>query len=173
VNVSGRQLQADTLLTDVNDALALSGLDPATLIVELTESTMMTDVKRIAQRLSAVRALGVRVAIDDFGTGYSSLRYLRDLEVDWLKVDRSFITGLSTHASSARIVESTIVLAHALGIRVVAEGVEDKNDWDTLSTFGCDAIQGYLLTPPLACDEITTWLDAHEHAIRLSGLRAA
>ncbi len=173
VNVSVPTLLRADFPKELDQLLAARGLPPTVLEIEITEDVLMTDGGRARILVGELRSRGITVSIDDFGTGYSSLRYLRDLEVDWLKVDQSFITGLSCHASSARIVESTIVLAHALGIRVVAEGVEEENDWDTLSAFGCDAIQGYLLTRPLAYDEISTWLDAHEDALRLSGLRAA
>jgi len=158
---------------ELDRLLVARALPPSALEIEITEDALMTDAGRAKILVGELRRRGIAVSIDDFGTGYSSLHYLRDLEVDWLKVDRSFITGLSSHVSSARIVESTIVLAHALGLRVVAEGVEEANDWDTLSDFGCDLIQGYLLTPPLASDEIATWLDARAHVTPYQGRQAA
>jgi diguanylate cyclase (GGDEF)-like protein len=160
VNVSGRQLQADTLLTDVTDALALSGLDPATLIVELTESTMMTDVKRTAQRLSAVRALGVRVAIDDFGTGYSSLAVLRDFPVDTLKIDRAFVSGLGHSLESAALMRTFVQLGKTLGLATLAEGIEDITQYEHLEGQQCESGQGFHIARPMPPEHVEAFLMA-------------
>jgi EAL domain-containing protein (putative c-di-GMP-specific phosphodiesterase class I) len=160
VNVSVATLLRADFPDDLDRMLAAHDLPASALEIEITEDALMTDTGRSRTLVTELRQRGIAVAIDDYGTGYSSLRYLRDLEVDWLKVDQSFVTGLSRHDSSARIVESTIRLAHALGLRVVAEGVEDESDWNALSTFGCDAAQGYFLSRPLPRAMISEWLES-------------
>jgi EAL domain-containing protein (putative c-di-GMP-specific phosphodiesterase class I) len=173
VNVSVPTLLRADFPEEIDRLLLERELPPAALEIEITEDVLMTDAGRARTLVGELRGRGISVAIDDYGTGYSSLRYLRDLEVDWLKVDQSFVRGLNEHSSSARIVESTILLAHALGLRVVAEGIEDARDWSVLSSLRCDAAQGYLLTRPLSHGEIATWLAAYEDELRKGDPRAA
>lgn len=119
----------------------------------------MADPQRTRTVLERLRGLGVRVSVDDFGTGYSSLSYLVGLPVDELKIDRSFVLGMRLSAQHATVVRSTISLGHDLNLSVVAEGVEDESTSDRLRTFGCDLIQGYLVSRPLPASELTAWLD--------------
>jgi diguanylate cyclase (GGDEF)-like protein len=160
VNVSGRQLQSERFLRDVREALAFSGLDPTALIVEITESTMMTDVRATASTLAAVRELGVRIAIDDFGTGYSSLAVLRDFPVDTLKIDRAFVAGLGDTAEAAALIHTLIQLGKTLGLRTLAEGIEDAVQYAQLESEQCESGQGFLIARPMPARELEAFLSA-------------
>ena len=142
MNVSGLQLASAAFPGEVEGALKENGLPPDALTVELTEALLMTDR---ADALERLRALGVRIAVDDFGTGYSSLSWLARLPVDVVKVDRSFVAQLGTTDRYGAIVDAMIHLAHALGLDVVAEGVETDAQLEHLARLGCDAAQGFLL----------------------------
>ena len=148
VNVSMRQLESDALLEDVRSALALSGLDPSALVLEVTETALMKDVDATADRLARLKQLGVRIAIDDFGTGYSSLAYLRRFPVDILKIDRSFIAGIGETAGALAMVHALVELGRALGLETLAEGIEDAEQLKRLRAEGCDSGQGYLFARP-------------------------
>jgi diguanylate cyclase (GGDEF)-like protein len=148
VNLSPRSLTDDRLIEDVVSALARADVEPRRLTLEVTESSFIGDPDRSTSALLALQNLGVRVSIDDFGTGYSSLTYLRHLPVNEVKIDRSFVSGLTSNAADESIVESTISLAHALGFTVVAEGIEDQSTLDHLTRLGCDVAQGYHLGRP-------------------------
>jgi diguanylate cyclase (GGDEF)-like protein/PAS domain S-box-containing protein len=137
---------------------------PAQLDVEITESALMADPERALATLSALSDVGLRIAIDDFGTGYSSLAYLKRLPVDVLKIDRSFVRDLRANTNDRIIVRSTIDLAHNLGLRVVAEGVEDAVAAEVLREFGCDEIQGFYLSQPVPAREFEHWLADWSHA---------
>ena len=126
VNVSARQLDTDQFVSDVEDALTRTGLDPAALTLEITETTLMRNVEETARRLGAVKELGVRVAIDDFGTGYSSLAHLQRFPVDALKIDRSFIAGLSKNREGETLIHTLVQLGKALSIETFAEGIEQQ-----------------------------------------------
>jgi diguanylate cyclase (GGDEF)-like protein len=128
------------------------------LVLEITEGTIMQDPERSMRVLQRLRAMGVRLSIDDFGTGYSSMAYLKSLPVHELKVDRSFISQMSTNRSDEMIVTSTIELAHNLGLQIVAEGVEDRATWDHLNLLGCDSVQGYYLAKPMPAGKVAEWL---------------
>ena len=130
--------------------------------LEITESLVMEDVEENIRKLNAVRALGVQIAIDDFGTGYSSLGYLAKLPVEALKIDRSFITAMLHDPAAMTIVQTIISLAHTLGLKVIAEGVEIEEQARYLRLLGCDHIQGYLVGKPAPFDEITQLLGARE-----------
>ncbi len=145
-------------------ALALSSraLTGSVLSLEITEQFLMADRVRAREVLTELRAHGVAISIDDFGTGYSSLAYLRELPVDELKLDRAFVTPLADDARAASLVRSTIDLAHALGLRMVAEGVEDQTTWDELVRYGCDEIQGYHLARPMPGPQLSHWLQNHQ-----------
>ncbi|MEO5678452.1 MAG: EAL domain-containing protein, partial [Acidimicrobiales bacterium] len=158
VNVSARQLQDPALVGEIAAALEETGLDPADLVLEITESATVSDTEGVIARLEELKALGVGLAIDDFGTGYSSLSYLRRFPVDQLKVDRSFVDGLTTSAQDRAIVASVINLGHALGIRVVAEGVETVEQLQQLGELGCDLAQGFNWIRPATPDTIGVWL---------------
>ena len=122
--------------------------------------TVMADPVRAIEVLGRIRAFGVGVSIDDFGTGYASLAYLARLPIDELKIDRSFVRHVATNGKHAAIVRSTINLGHDLGLSVVAEGAEDLAAWQRLHQFGCDLVQGYVVSHPLPAEELTCWLDA-------------
>jgi diguanylate cyclase (GGDEF)-like protein len=159
VNVSARQLDSDDLVREVKEALAGSGLDPACLTLEITETTIMRDAAATARRLTALKALGVRIAIDDFGTGYSSLAYLRQFPVDTLKIDRSFISGMTTSTEAAALIHTLIQLGKTLGIETLAEGIEDQDQFTQLQHEQCESGQGFLIARPLAADAVPSFLD--------------
>jgi EAL domain-containing protein (putative c-di-GMP-specific phosphodiesterase class I) len=160
VNVSGRQLDDDELIEDVRGALADSGLDPTTLTLEITETTLMRDAEATAKRLRSLKQLGVRIAIDDFGTGYSSLAYLRQFPVDALKIDRSFISGIAGSKGSAALIHTLVQLGKTLDIETLAEGIEEQSQLETLQREHCDHGQGFLFSRPLDLDAVETFLNA-------------
>lgn len=156
VNLSTRDLMDQDLPIKVADLVA--GVPPPALCLEITESAIMDDPQRALQTLEQLHALGFKLSIDDFGTGYSSLAYLKQLSVDELKIDRSFVMNMERDIDDAKIVRSTIELAHNLGLTVVAEGLETGKQWTLLQTLGCDQGQGYALSRPMPADEFAQWL---------------
>ncbi len=152
VNVSGRQLDTDDLLADIESALTTSGLPAATLTIEITETTLMRNIEETAARLAAIKALGVRVAIDDFGTGYSSLAHLQRFPVDALKIDRSFISGLKDNKEGETLIHTLVQLGKALSIETFAEGIEEQHELSLLQAEDCDSGQGFLFARPLDPD---------------------
>jgi diguanylate cyclase (GGDEF)-like protein/PAS domain S-box-containing protein len=160
VNVSPRQLQDPGLVELVAHALALSGLDPSGLVLEITESATVSDTEASIQRLHSLKRLGVGLAIDDFGTGYSSLTYLRRFPVDMLKIDRSFVAGMAKNPEDAAIVSHVVGLAHVFGLKVVAEGVETVQELEELTRLGCDYAQGYKWRRPSPFADVEPWLHA-------------
>jgi diguanylate cyclase (GGDEF)-like protein len=159
VNVSARQLDTDRLVTEVADALAVTGLDAKALTVEITETTLMRNVEETVRRLTSIRAQGVRVAIDDFGTGYSSLSHLQRFPVDALKIDRSFISRLTENAEGESLVHTLVQLGKALSIETLAEGIEAHNELSLLLEENCDSGQGYLFARPLSIEDASAFLD--------------
>lgn len=159
VNVSAKQIMRDRLVTDVEHALAVSGFDPALLVLELTETTLMHDVDEIVSRLAMLRALGIRIAVDDFGTGYSSLAYLRQFPIDILKIDRSFVSGISDSAESAALVHTLVELGKALKLETIAEGIEDEGQRSLLRAERVDVGQGFLFSRPVDVDTIDAILN--------------
>ena len=164
LNVSARNLQDQELTKFVADELQRVGIPCVGLCLEITESAIMVDPERAADTLRAMQALGVKVAIDDYGTGYSSLSYLKQLSVDELKIDRSFVMDMETDEHDAVIVRSTIDLSHHLGMKVTAEGVENKDILMLLSILGCDYAQGYHFARPLPEPELRAWLRQQQQA---------
>jgi diguanylate cyclase (GGDEF)-like protein len=164
VNASIRQVERPAFVEDVRDALLGSGLDPASLVVEITESAIMTDAETTARVLRELRSLGVRIAIDDFGTGYSSLALLRQFPVDALKIDRSFIAGLTDSRAAGELVRTLVRLGKALGLETCAEGIEQPEQLARLRDEGCDSGQGYLFARPLAADAVLAFLADHSAA---------
>jgi EAL domain-containing protein (putative c-di-GMP-specific phosphodiesterase class I) len=163
VNVSAVQLERDRIIDDVHGALSNTGFDPAMLILELTESTLMNDVEATLARLNLLKTLGVRLAIDDFGTGYSSLSYLRQFPIDVLKIDQSFVSGMAETKESAAIVHTLVQLGKVLGLTTVAEGVESAEQRDRLRAEGVNVGQGYLFSGPLnAADVDALWSESSE-----------
>jgi len=159
VNLSARQLQGD-LVETVRRALALTGIDPSGIELELTERMLMVDTERAIEMMDGLAALGVRLSLDDFGTGYSSLAYLKRFPLDKLKIDRSFVADLPDDRSGIAIVEATLALAHSLGLTVIAEGVETDAQFAFLRRAGCAECQGYLFSPPVPADRFADFLDA-------------
>lgn len=157
VNLSARLLNCPDIVDLVEAALKRAKLAAGHLILEVTESALMADPERAQATLSALKGLGVRLAIDDYGTGYSSLAYLSDLKADELKIDKRFVQFAAENASDRTIVESTIALAHNLGLKVVAEGVEDERAYRLLRRLGCDTGQGFHFAKPLSDDDVVAW----------------
>ncbi len=157
VNISSRQLRVNGLVDTVAHAIQRYGIPPHALELEITESCLMTDVDENSEVLYALDRLGVNLALDDFGTGYSCLRYLKDLPVDTVKIDKSFIATVTTDASDASVVEAIIALAHRLGIRVIGEGVENEDQLDFIRQRDCDLAQGHYFSEPLPSDKFSLW----------------
>ena len=162
VNLSVRQLQSDSIVSDVRCALETSGLPPASLVLEITESVMMSDTDFAVQRLSDLKALGVRLAMDDFGTGYSSLSYLSRLPVDIIKMDRSFLGGgIDDNGLAAAI----MAIGERLGLEVVAEGIERRDQIDSLQSLGFGLGQGFLFGRPMPQGPLDDYLSNHGESI--------
>jgi diguanylate cyclase (GGDEF)-like protein len=171
VNISARDLrQEDALVHFIAAELAAAELPPGLLCLEITESGLMDDPRSAQGTLRKLRELGVATSIDDYGTGYSSLAYLKQLAVNEIKIDRTFVAGMEADRSNAAIVRSTIELGHNLGLSVVAEGVETDHELEELRRFGCDAIQGYRCARPMTAEAFREWLAGPGH--RLAGERA-
>jgi diguanylate cyclase (GGDEF)-like protein len=149
VNVSGRQLDSDELIVDIEAALFDSGLEAGALTIEITETTLMRNIAATAARLEAIKRLGVRIAIDDFGTGYSSLAHLQQFPVDALKIDRSFISGLRRNKEGETLIRTLVQLGKALSIETFAEGIEQQEELSVLREEDCDSGQGFLFARPL------------------------
>ena len=161
VNLSASSLVDVDLPARVELLLAERGLSPRVLELEITEDFLMADRERAREILVELRTQGIRVVVDDFGTGYSSLAYLRELPIDELKLDKSFITSMAEDPRAAAIVRSTILLAHSLGLRLVAEGVENQATATELARSGCDVAQGFFYTKALPAAQLERWLDDH------------
>jgi diguanylate cyclase (GGDEF)-like protein/PAS domain S-box-containing protein len=162
INLSVKQLQHSDIVGDVRDALADSGLDPASLTLEITETVMMTDTELVVTRLKELKQLGVRLAMDDFGTGYSSLSYLSKFPVDVLKMDRSFLRA-DASPETAGLATAVVSLGETLDLEVVAEGIEQSEQWTTLRDLGCDKGQGFFFARPMTADAALDFLRvAHE-----------
>ena len=163
VNLSAVQLSRWTFGTVIREVLADSGVDPGRLCAEITETVLMANTETTRASVAELKRLGVRIAIDDFGTGYSSLAYLEELPAEILKIDRRFVVGLSTAgAVSGTIVRAVVDIAHALGLSVTAEGVEEPAQLEFLKRCGCDSAQGYLWARPMPLEEFANWAITHE-----------
>jgi len=165
VNLSARQLGSPNLVETLRGALDRSSVDPGRVWLEITESALMSDVKASELTIRALRAQGVRLSVDDFGTGYSSLTYLKRFPVEGLKIDRSFVDGLGTDEEDGTIVEAVVRLGLALGLKVVAEGVENVIQLDYLATTGCGFGQGHLISRPVPAPQLE--LAFHSGALSL------
>jgi diguanylate cyclase len=160
VNLSARSLLDSDLVDRIDRALSTSGVSVSSLVLEITETSVMSDAEHAMQVLNRLSAMGVTLAIDDFGTGYSSLSYLKRLPVDEVKIDKSFVLNMQHDANDAVIVRSIIELARNLGLQVVAEGVESAAIWDALRDLDCDIAQGYLISRPLPASQFAMWLES-------------
>lgn len=158
VNLSMANLQDEDLPDQILGVINGCSAKPEWLELEITESAMMTDPQRVLKVLNQLSGFGMRLAIDDFGTGYSSLAYLKQLPVDEIKIDKSFVLNMAEDNEDGVIVRAAIDLAHNLGLKVVAEGVVSYKTWSTLSALGCDTAQGYYISRPLSADQLTRWL---------------
>jgi len=158
VNLAGRDLADSRLEEEVSEALRRWKLEPELLELEIPESAIMSERERIHKMLARLSERGVRVAVDDFGSGYASLSHFKQLPVDVLKVDKSFVQNIGTDEEDEAIVRSTIDLAHSLGVAVVAEGVESEDVLHRLRALGCDLAQGFCLARPASADDVTEWL---------------
>jgi EAL domain-containing protein (putative c-di-GMP-specific phosphodiesterase class I) len=164
VNISGRQLEDDAIITDIRDALDSSGLAAQSLIIEVTETALMHNIEATSSRLGDIKALGVRIAVDDFGTGYSSLAYLRRFPVDCIKIDRQFTNAVTTSPESRALIATLVQLGKDLGLRTLAEGVETADEMDLLRSADVDTAQGFLMARPLAPETLETQLLAPTRA---------
>jgi len=153
INVSAHQFSRSDLIASTRHLLETFALEPDLIEFEITESVAMEDIELTATTLKRLKELGVRVSLDDFGTGHSSLSYLKQLPVDILKIDRSFVCGLPTDPESASLARAIIALAHSLGLEVVAEGVETEQQRCWLQEQGCEYLQGFLFSPAIAADD--------------------
>ncbi|MBB4957642.1 putative bifunctional diguanylate cyclase/phosphodiesterase [Micromonospora polyrhachis] len=158
LNVSVRDLHTGEIADQITERLARFQVSPAQLQLEITEGALMADPRRVLATISRLDRIGVAIALDDFGTGYSSMQHLRRLPLAEVKVDRSFVLGMAADADDAAIVRSVIELARALGLRVVAEGVEDEATWRLLHAAGCHVAQGWFFARPMPAAELVTWL---------------
>lgn len=158
VNFSNKQFREQDLVTKIKKRLDASSLDPKHLVVEVTENSMMENVVQSSEMLREINALGICIALDDFGTGYSSLGYLKNFPASYIKIDRSFVADIETIEKEASLVKSIIQMAHGMGLKVTAEGVENEAQIAMLHDFGCDEMQGYYFSKPLPVDEATTLL---------------
>jgi EAL domain-containing protein (putative c-di-GMP-specific phosphodiesterase class I) len=165
VNLSVLNLQDENLPQRVRESLERHHLTARDLVLEITESAMMANPASSMENLTLLHQMGIPLTIDDFGTGFSSLAYLKNLPVSELKLDKSFIIGLCAGAEDEVIVRSTIELAHNLGLRVVAEGVETDVARDLLISFGCDLAQGYFYSRPVEGDRVMGWVTSHNEHI--------
>jgi len=152
VNLSPRQFRDPTLVELVRSSLAETGLTAACLELEITEGALMDGGEETIDKLARLKALGVHLAIDDFGTGYSSLAYLKRFPVDKLKVDQAFVRGIQSNPIDREIVAAVIALGKALGLEVLAEGIETEEQYSYLKALGCDTAQGYLVGRPAPAD---------------------
>jgi EAL domain-containing protein (putative c-di-GMP-specific phosphodiesterase class I) len=158
VNLSPQTITDPTLTSAVLDALTNHGLPPRSLTLEITETGIMEDPIHSLSILESIRALGVQLSVDDFGTGHSSLGRLADLPVQEMKIDKGFVTDLITDRSRRAVTDASLQLGHALGLHVVAEGVETEAEFEYLRRLGCDSVQGYYISRPLPADNFLSWL---------------
>ncbi len=154
INLAPSALLRPDLIDSIADTLIGHGLAPGSLTVEITENAMMLDIDRSRRSLTELRDLGVKLSLDDYGTGYCSLTYLRDLPLDEVKIDRSFVMNLTPGSTDAAIVASSVALAHTLGLSTVVEGVENQEVLQFLTELGADIAQGYLLGRPVPADQL-------------------
>jgi len=160
VNLSSQDFRDTRLPNTVMRLLALHDVAPSQICLEIGEATITGEPEHAAEALARFSAIGVRLSVDDFGTGYSTPRLLKRFPVDELKIDRSFVTGMSEDSHDAAIVAASIEMAHKLGLDVLATGVEDQATWDAIAKLGADLVQGNFVTAPLPSGEIDVWLQS-------------
>jgi EAL domain-containing protein (putative c-di-GMP-specific phosphodiesterase class I) len=166
VNLSSVQLVQQDIVDNIFSALEKYDVPPRLFEVEITETILMSNIKDAMETLRRLHARGIRIAIDDFGTGYSSLSYLKNLPIDCLKIDRAFIKDICNNDMDKKIVKTLITMAHSMDKTVVAEGVEESEQYDLLNEYSCDQIQGYLLSKPVPSGEL---LEMLKNAAEITG----
>jgi len=172
INISANFLQEEHVVQRVAEIMRKYQLPSNVFSLEITENTLMDDPHKASKTLIEISKMNIDVSIDDFGTGYSSLAYLKHLEIDELKIDRSFVMGMNEYKNDLVIVQTVINMAHSMGLRVVAEGVENYEEWRVLNSMGCDFIQGYFISRPKPVDEISVWLrEFYQYGMRGLGLK--
>lgn len=167
INLSSHQFSHPQLVNTIQSALQQYQIPASCVELEITEGVAMEDANEVLSRLNELKNTGIRIAIDDFGTGYSSLSYLRKFSVDKLKIDQSFVRDMNDSREALSIVNAIVALGHGLGLKVIAEGVESKDQLESLRSIGCDEIQGYIFSRPIPMDEMTQWLQNERHTDRL------
>jgi EAL domain-containing protein (putative c-di-GMP-specific phosphodiesterase class I) len=165
VNISSRQFLQDDFVLMIELVLARSGLAPEYLNLEITEGIALNNMEDAIEKLEKLKDLGITISLDDFGTGYSSLSYIKSLPIDFLKIDRAFIKGITENSQDGAIIDSIITLAHEFDFRVVAEGVEDEQQLQLLTTKKCDEIQGFYFAQPMVPDQFKLFLDKRKEAV--------
>lgn len=170
INLSPIQFHSDRLMPFIEETILTLGLDSKTIEFEITEGILMRDNTGIDAKLAKLKSLGITLTMDDFGTGYSSMNYLRKYKFDMLKIDREFIIDLTTKESNRKLVAASIAMAHELGMKVVAEGVETEAQYKILVEQNCDLLQGWLFSKPLPFEEISTFLDFKENKLMKQSL---
>ena len=163
VNISPVQFRYQNLLELILQRTRQYGVSPKRLIIEITESTFLEDIERTQTTLKILQAIGVSIAIDDFGTGYSSLSYLQELPINWIKIDQSFISSIVDNKNNLEIVRAVIQMGHAMGIGLVAEGVETDRQNSLLTELKCERLQGYLISKPIAGDQFLNFVAQQYH----------
>jgi EAL domain-containing protein (putative c-di-GMP-specific phosphodiesterase class I) len=158
VNVSAKQFRQPDFVAQVQRALLESSIKPSHLKLEMTESIVLENVEDTINKMREIKALGVSFSMDDFGTGYSSLQYLKRLPLDQIKIDQSFVRDIISDPNDAAIVQTIIAMTEALGLNVIAEGVETEAQWEFLDRHGCHAFQGYLFGTPVPLDQFESVL---------------
>jgi EAL domain-containing protein (putative c-di-GMP-specific phosphodiesterase class I) len=158
VNVASSQLADESFLEILDNALEDTGIDPNAVCVEVTESTLMRDLGAVRSNIFGIHDRGVRIALDDFGTGYAALSYLSDLPISIIKLDRSFVRSSARNESDARVLKGSVILAKALKLDFIAEGIESQLEVDRLQELGCDLGQGYFLGRPVSAEEFAVLL---------------
>lgn len=162
VNLSPSLLTNRSIVEIISNAVNIWGINPSSLILEVTEGAMMMNPKKSLEILNEFHQLGFGVSIDDFGTGYSSLAYLKNLPADEIKIDKSFVMNMASDRNDESIVKAAVDLAHTLGLKIVAEGVEDEKTLDLLSEMGCDYAQGYYMAKPMPSEDLMVWMNDSE-----------
>ncbi len=165
INLSPRQFNDRDLIPLLRRSLAVSHLEPSMLEIEITESCLMEDIEATCKLLENIKQIGIKLSIDDFGTGYSSLAYLKSFELDVLKIDRAFVKGLTSSSKDDAIAASIVQLAHNLGLKVIAEGVETLEQLNVLRQFGCDLAQGFLYSPALPAGDLGAFIHGHNQKL--------
>lgn len=168
LNIGARHFQQPRLVDHIRELLAHHGVDGSALELEITETTAMHDAEATALTIDALRGLGLQITIDDFGTGYSSLAYLKRFAITGLKIDRTFVADIPASRSATAIVNAIVATAHALDLRVVAEGVETRDQAELLAASRCDEAQGFLFAAPIPARDIPAWLQARKETIHAS-----